>query len=105
MHHMLQNSAILRSSQCVLCGSENKQRLFPYRVLKYLTDCSSQSKHNLFSARQEPNFVHNLDKYQSSNTLFCLNSDSVQCPNDGHVVLKGVNKTLSVLSNILKRSG
>jgi len=37
MYHQAQQSAIPRSDHtvylCVLCGSENKQRLFPYTAL------------------------------------------------------------------------
>ena len=37
IYHQVQHSAILRSvhtvNLCVLCGSENKQRLFPYTAL------------------------------------------------------------------------
>ena len=37
MYRQIQRSAILRSAHtvylCVLCGSENKQRLFPYTAL------------------------------------------------------------------------
>jgi len=40
MYHQVLHSAILPSAHtaylCVLCGSENKQRLFPYTAL---TDC------------------------------------------------------------------
>jgi hypothetical protein len=37
IYHQIQHSAILRSAHtvylCALCGSENKQRLFPYTTL------------------------------------------------------------------------
>jgi len=33
---------------CVLCGSENKQRLFPYTAL---TDCLVEQRRSVFTAR------------------------------------------------------
>jgi len=47
MHHQIKHSQILRSAHtvylCVLCGSENKQRLFPYAAL---TDWFLQERSN-----------------------------------------------------------
>ena len=55
MYHQF-NSAILRSAHtlylCVLCGSENKQRLFPHTAL---TDWFLYLKRSVFTARYKLN--------------------------------------------------
>ena len=54
VYNQLQHSAILRSAHtvylCVLCGSENKQRLFPCTAL---TDWFLQPRRRVFTARYE----------------------------------------------------
>jgi hypothetical protein len=53
-HRHVKHSAIVRSAHtvclCVLCGSQNKQRLFPYTAL---TDWFLQPRRSVFTARYE----------------------------------------------------
>jgi hypothetical protein len=49
---------------CVLCGSQNKQRLFPYTAL---TDWFLQPGRKVFTARYEPN----LYKIQANLSILC----------------------------------
>ena len=57
MYHQFKIQQLLRSAHtvylCVLCGSQNKQRLFPYTAL---TDWFLQQRQSVFTARYGLNF-------------------------------------------------